>query len=382
VTLLIVLLIAGLVGCKTTQTRSALMEKTPGLAQTPEQVRVQVRSLVPLMLGIMESAADDVLESTSDPEIRAAALHFKADGIPTMYRALFQPDPVAAVLDAWVLVAQMRTFFEAGKGREMPESVRAAALAAVDRMDAELERFVRAATRRDDISRAREFVTGFAEKHPIDSFATRHSTEELLAALTAREPLALSASIGSLEQDIADVVGRLDVLSGTMPKQARWEAELLVYDLLGVERAASIPADLAALNRSVLGAASTIEGLPELVTVQREAVLAALRAEIGTLEQIVHEQRLAAQGFVTAERSAALEQLTSEREVVMAAIVAERFAAIEALRAERVAATADLERLSIALVDRLFLRVAQLLGGLVVAVILGVAVVRLTRRRA
>ena len=111
-----------LTGCKTTQPRSALMEKTPNLAQSPERLRIQVRSLVPLMLGIMESAADEVLASTNDPRIRSAALHFKADGIPTMYRALFQPDPVAAVLDAWVLVAQMRAFFETGKGKEMPNS--------------------------------------------------------------------------------------------------------------------------------------------------------------------------------------------------------------------------------------------------------------------
>lgn len=51
------------------------------------------------------------------------------------------------------------------------------------------------------------------------------------------------------------------------------------------------------------------------------------------------------------------------------------------MRAERAAATADLERLSAALYDRVSLRLAQLLAGLVAAVIFGIAVVRLTRRR-
>jgi len=375
-------LAAALTGCKTTQAPSALMEKSTELQQTPEQLRVRVRSLVPLMTGIMESAADRVLDSTTDPQIRLAALRFKANGIPTMYRALFQPDPVAAFLDAWVLVAQMRAHFETGPGQGLPESVRRAALDATALMDAELERFGLAATNRAEVDRAREFAYRFAAKHPLESFATRHSTEELLATLTARDAVPMAASIGTLEQDIADVVARLDVLSGTMPRQARWEAELLVYDLLGVERAAALPADVAGLNQAVLGTAAAIESLPGLVSDEREVMLTAFRAELKTLEQMVHEQRLAAQEFVSTERATALGQLAGEREAVLAAITAERQAALDALRAERSAATADLERLSAALVDRVFLRVAQLLAGIAFVVMLGLLAFRVTRRRA
>jgi hypothetical protein len=379
---MIAVAIALLAGCKTTQPRSALMERVPALEQTTEELRVRVRSLVPLMIGIMESAADDVLKTTTEPGVRAAALRFKADGIPTMYRALFQPDPVAAFLDAWVLVAQMRGYLATGQGVDLPESVRAAALGAVERMEVELVRFARAATKQDDISRAREFVYDFAETHPIDNFTTRQSTEELLAALTARQPLPVTASVDVLGQEVEDVVSRLDVLSGTMPKQARWEAELLVYDLLGVERASAIPDDVAALNQAVLGTAAAIQSLPELVSGESEAVLAALRVEIRTLEQLIREQRLAAQEFVSAERATAFGQLTGEREAVLGALAGERQAALEALRAERAAATSDLERVSAALVDRISIRVAQLLIGIAFVVLLGLAVVRLTRRRA
>jgi len=371
-----------LTGCKTTQAPSALMEKSTDLQQTPEQLRVRVRSLVPLMTGIMESAADRVLDSTTDPQIRLAALRFKANGIPTMYRALFQPDPVAAFLDAWVLVAQMGAYFETGPGRQLPESLRREALEAVARMDAELERYGLAASSPTGVRRAREFAYGFAGKHPLESFATRQSTEELLATLTARDAGPMAASIGSLEHDIADVVARLDVLSGTMPRQARWEAELLVYDLLGVERAAALPADVASLNQAVLGTAAAIESLPGLVSDEREVMLTAFRAELKALEQMVHEQRLAVQEFVSTERATALGQLAGEREAVLAAITAERQAALDALRAERSAATADLERLSAALVDRVFLRVAQLLAGIASVVILGLLALRVTRRRA
>jgi hypothetical protein len=200
--------------------------------------------------------------------------------------------------------------------------------------------------------------------------------------MTARPPLPLSASVDVLEQEIADVVARLDVMSGTLPKQARWEAELLVYDLLGVERAARLPVDLAGLNQAVLGTATAIQSLPGLVSAERELVLTALRAELETLERMIGEQRVAAQVFVSTERATALGQLTGEREAVLAAITAERQAALEALRAERTAATIDIERLSAALVDRIFIRVAQLLIGIAFVVILGLAVFRLTRRRA
>jgi hypothetical protein len=176
------------------------MEKVGPKEQTPAELRLQVRSLVPVMIGIMESAADGVLATTTDPPVRAAALRFKAEGIPTMYRALFQPDPVAAFLDAWVLVAQMRGYLEAGPGRELPDAVRLGALGAVARMDAELARFARTLSQEKGAERARQWAEEFAAKHPIESFATRQSTEELLAAMTARPPLPLSASVDVLSR--------------------------------------------------------------------------------------------------------------------------------------------------------------------------------------
>ena len=132
----------------------------------------------------------------------------------------------------------------------------------------------------------------------------------------------------------------------------------------------------------MLGTAAAIESLPGLVSDEREVMLTAFRAELKTLEQMVHEQRLAAQEFVSTERATALGQLAGEREAVLAAITAERQAALDALRAERSAATADLERLSAALVDRVFLRVAQLLAGIAFVVMLGLLAFRVTRRRA
>jgi len=81
-----------------------------------EQARLRVRALVQPMSGVIVASADQILAGTSDPTIRREALRWKIDAVPALREALFQPNPMTAVGDAWVLTFQMTDYFEQGPG--------------------------------------------------------------------------------------------------------------------------------------------------------------------------------------------------------------------------------------------------------------------------
>ena len=63
-------------------------------------LRVQVRSLADRFSGLMEDVGEEVLREELDPARQRNALLWLTNGIPAMQQALFQPDPLAALLDA------------------------------------------------------------------------------------------------------------------------------------------------------------------------------------------------------------------------------------------------------------------------------------------
>ena len=98
-----------IVSCTTkTPRQTKLMQKTD-LTISAATLRIQVRSLADRYSGLMEKAGETVLAQEDDPRLRRNALMWLTNGIPAMQQALFQPDPLAALLDAWFLIAQMRT---------------------------------------------------------------------------------------------------------------------------------------------------------------------------------------------------------------------------------------------------------------------------------
>ena len=49
--------------------------------------------------------------------MQRAALEWKIEAVPEMREALFQPDPLTALIDSWVLSNQMADYFASGPGK-------------------------------------------------------------------------------------------------------------------------------------------------------------------------------------------------------------------------------------------------------------------------
>ncbi|WP_158622333.1 chemotaxis protein [Corallococcus sp. CA047B] len=350
-----VVLLAALVGgCASVEPqRSELTSRVGRSDLSVAALRTRVRDLARRFSGLLEAMADDLTARSDSPKVAGAMLRFKANAVPAVQSALFQPDPVAALIDAWALLVQIQDALPRYAPNAPPELVKHAEKSLAD-LEAELEGVWRDVTGDEDVSRARGIVHGWAAEHPLTGpLVTRESTAPLLASITEVSGGGLRSTAAGLVEDTRDLTARVDLYAGSLPRQARWQAELVVDDAM---RSPMLQSTLADLGRTVdllerVGAVAA--NTPALIDRERKAVLEAL-----------HNERLGLQGFVTEERQAVLADVGRERQAV-----------VDALHAERVATLQQLDGLARGWVDHAFDRLGPLVDRVFLWLVLLVALV-------
>jgi hypothetical protein len=364
------LLMVTVTACVTSGPRQTKLMKSTHMTISAAALRVQVRSMADRFSGLMEDVGEEVLHDEFDQKKRRNALMWLTNGIPAMQQALFQPDPLAALLDAWFLIAQMRHYFAHATEHGMPPHLQALAYGVLDEMESDIRLVIENSGADTDYDRGHQLVYEKAKNHPIDSsFASRRGSAVFLAEFTAEAGGSALRSIGSITETVEDLVARIDLNAEYIPKFARWQAMLFMMDEGFDNTAASIEnlQYLEMVAAEVERLAPLVESLPNLVVSERVAVLEALDTYLSRTLAFVHQQRTTLIGDdVRAEREAILAAIQEERIAVLAAIAEERKIVLEALRAERVATFEDLDTLMDEAftreVNRMFARGLVLIG--------------------
>ena len=390
----------GLGGCASTLANQRMeppRAPTPraNLAFSDNQIRLRMRSLVAPMSGEIERAADAIIAGTSDPAVKRAAIELKIEAVPALREALFEPDPINAAIDTWVLLKQLAGYFETGPGRTTFGGSASIALETVRRMDKEFAATTSAMTVKGDVSQVEADVGQWAAEHPI-RYAIRDRETSL--GLAAARNLGTSFSAGEVIADFSatadDLSRRLEVYSDQLFRQARWEAQLIAMDLAGtlgvngmlplaervIVSSEQIAAGVARLSAALERIGAVMDGAPGLVAAEREAALNAAHVELGRTLSFLQEERITALQAVSDERIAALQHLSAERATVIKELQA-------IVAAEHAAITREAETVAVQVVDHLMWRVAQLVAAVlaaltVAAVVLAIALGRMRSSQA
>lgn len=329
-------------GCATTAPRTALQKQVGNENLDVGALRIRVRDLARRLPAMLEVMADDISANSDSEPVRRAMLEFKVNSVPTLQAALFQPDPVAALVDGWAFVAQLEDVLPKSAAGASPDSM-ARAQEGLRHVEAELEEQWKEVSGQEDVSQAHERVHQWAAEHPLTGHAyARESTVQLLSGLTTQSRQRLLRSAASLLEDTRDLTARMDVYASSLPRQARFQAQLAAAEMAAEAlQAPALREAVGELNRTV-DILDRFGGLaantPALVARERTAVLDALDRE-----------RLSLQEFVSGERQA-----------VLAGVGQERAAVVDALHSERVATLQQLDGLAGGWVDRAFDRANHL----------------------
>ena len=179
------------------------------------------------------------------------------------------------------------------------------------------------------------------------------------------------ASIKGVEENLGDLSARLDSYNVYAPKQARWQAELLLSDLRRDPEVGAAMSDLRVISNTAAKASSNVDRMPELLRQAKEAVNADLDGQRLSTQMFLREERLETLDEVQQQRLATIAALHGERLAATADIRGERRAVLEAVHNEEVAAledvnamiertTKDLDAKGRGLIDHFFMRALEL----------------------
>jgi hypothetical protein len=369
-------------GCLVSGCRSAPRQSTTNprihpqedIRVTQEQLRVRMRALVGPMCARLEQAADSIIASTDDEKIKQAALQWKIDGVPALRQALFQTDPFVALTDTWVLCYQMSDYFQDGPGHQALGRFAGEAVAACQRLEETIYRIASSGTHSGDVSKARGVARGWAREHPVgQAISGRESTLSGDFGRNFAQSLSVGQAAAEATTTLGDLSRKLDVYSGQVFRQARWEAERLESETK--DALAKSPATAMA-QRSVASAeqataalelaAHTLQQLSPAIQKALEALAEApptlVQERVATMKTL-HEELTQTLRFATDERTAVLEAVGQERALAMKDL--ER-----TLDEQRKAMARDAERVSLMVVDHANRKVQQLAIFTLTAVIL------------
>jgi hypothetical protein len=333
--------------CASVKPRSALMERVGHSTMSVGELRIRVRDMARRFPVVLEATADEVVKNSDSAETREMMLRFKSNAVPAMQAALLQPDPVAAMIDGWAFLVQLEQVLP----KVATPEVRSSFQKSLGNLESEVETLWRELSGKQDVSELSGLVHKWATEHPLAGpVLMRDSTAPLLASFTDRSGVGLLGGTANLLQDTQDIIARVDLYAGSLPRQARWQAEIAAQEM--VEGTPVLTSAMGELNRAVdvlVRMGTLADRTPRWVTGEREAL----------------------QGFISSERQAVLEG-------VLDGVRGERQAVVDSLHTERVQALQQTDVMGRGWVDHAFDRAEGLVDhiflwllGLVALLVVG-----------
>lgn len=327
VLLALMLLIVFMMGCvsggATRKTSSIKSAKT--VESSAAELSSRNQSFLSLYSAEVEAAADKIILQAPSPVAKREALVWKAEAIPVMQTSLLNTDPVAAILDTWVFIFQMTAYMEQPDVKQRFGESHSVVAETLRNMDSQMTQLIQAGAPSANIPDLRQRASRWAEAHPIQgSLAGRQSVDAELIRRLGESDLGTMASIQALGEGLGDLTARMDSYNVYLPKQARWQGELLLRDVASEPQVKTALSNVAVLSDTLAKTSSSMDRMPELMGQARQAIRADLE-----------DQRLATQAFLRNERLEALDALQQERIATVAGLDRERLAATADLRGER-----------------------------------------------
>ena len=372
-----------LIGCQA-QPRKTMLERVEErtgkkLRTTQAELRLKTQHAAQPLSGIIEAHADMILAETVDPAVRKNTLLWKINGIPAIQKAVFQPDPFLAFLDLWILSVQMRLFFEEGAGKDALGKWHPLAVKGARQVESLVESMAREISGDGDITDAKEKIEAGSRERPIESLHfIRPSITLLMAAEIGGQALGTFEIVEAV--GVADLSQQMSAYANYLPKQARWQTELLLESLTASEKIDQALSDFMRVSQDIDRLTDLAETAPQKLSSERAIILKSLARDLDRALAALDTQRRATLEVLEKERLAVMEDVKIERAGMSADITAERIAVLKEIERQRQETLTKLEAIGERLlddaledsnskIDHFFIRTLQV-GGLLVFVVL------------
>ena len=360
-----------------------------------EALRLRMHEYSITFAAEVDLAATAIERRAADSTVRRNALLWRIRAIPEMRKACFRPEPVGALVDAWILARQMDQLFSEGGGTGAFGAFQSEAIEVSRRLVRQLREIGGSIAVSPDERDAFEhrIIDPWLAEHPLRDLTFVRESPIAQLAEQSRASGDVFQSVGTMEELAVSLSQQVRIYLADLPRQVRGEVDLMRADILPSEDVASLQKDLHVTAAAGDRLASTAESITPLVLSERRIVLEEVsRQRALVIEALSHERELAIGALIRAfgaergellqnaelQRLATLEWASAERREAVAEVRRDLAVSINALRGERAAVVADLR----SIVDVVFLRVAVfLVAAVLLAPLVAHAYVRVWPRR-
>jgi hypothetical protein len=269
---LLVTLVAA--GCgSSTAARSARWPDIEDPPTVPPETLAFILDEFSLEFGaVTEGAADRIIALTGDEAVQKAAMRWKMQAIPVCYLTCFRNNPLAGLIDTWLFCAQLDQYFSDGDGRELFGEHQQIAVETVAALLANIRTSAETMTTPARFSNIEKLVEEALANHPIRmGIGSRVTPLDDFAHFSRRSRGALAA-IEDVEYQFQHFARRTQIFAEHIPKQVRWQAELLTTEILRKTRAGNLVTELDDLEQALKTVSAEAAEIRELVSRERSRV--------------------------------------------------------------------------------------------------------------
>jgi len=228
-----IIVCAGLTGCAKTARQTGFMSQVEGVQVSKEEMRIRTQQATIHFTNIVERAGLYVQQNTQDPTVKHRAIEWKTNVIPAIHQAAFHHDPLIGLVDMDALARQLSNLYTNGGHRERFGDMQDVIVLAINKAQSMLFANVAAVLDSSMLHRPDSAIGAWARAHPLNPpFMTRESIAPMLMSRMGDVDRSAVATVGSMADEISALSGRLTIYAGILPRQARWEAELLMSDYM------------------------------------------------------------------------------------------------------------------------------------------------------
>jgi hypothetical protein len=333
------------------------------LSQEQLNMRLFSRDFIKDFYAQVEKTADEIAlinqQSEQYPLIKSNSLMWKINAEQAVQNTIFQSSPLVAMVDTWVLTAQLTEFYETGAGKNLFFKQQKLAIETSQALQSQFEQIAKGFLSNAAFNQNKEFVTQYVQNNPLQDI-TFNRKSAFLDWLAFREITQFEAinTFGSAPEVMSDMADRMAMISEQMPKILGWKVEL--YSLHSNLNAEQIQQTLLSISETSTKFQQLMLDSPEMM----QTLAINMRQEISPLIQQLSDAA-----------DDKLMQLGSERAALVLMIKTERIALEEMVKRERMAAVVDLDTISQNAVKVVFQELTKMIKSVIIYFILFILVI-------
>ena len=205
----------------------------PELEISESELRVVVDDYFFYLLHKVEDTMDSINQSTKDIRVGQATMVFKTYCIAEAQRSVFVQNPLVGHFDMAALIFQMEKYYKGDNGDRLFGEYKGQVMAMITELKEVMILVTRTLNSNWDATDALESLDQYAEENPLlNDYFGRRSVRPFFERLRVEEKIKLKALAENMAASVDEMSQRMNYYVGMMPKQMRWQMELVAYNML------------------------------------------------------------------------------------------------------------------------------------------------------